>query len=395
MTTLSGRLRVETQVRDEAIDTRRHLHRNPEVSFEEHRTSELITGRLRVLGLDLRPCPTPTGAVALLDTGRPGKTVLLRADIDALPIVEETELDFTSSREGLMHACGHDAHTAILLAVARLLTDRVEDLRGRFLFVFQPAEEVIGGAREMIARGLLDDVPADVAVGLHVFSMLPAGTVLTRPGLLWAGADFLDIAFTGPGGHGALMGREGNVVAAQAFLIERLNTVVEGLECEGQRCHTTIGSVNTDGTWNIVPRRARLRGSLRTFDAELRATALARLDHLLREVETEFSVESSLQVAHSTIPLRNAPGPTAVVLDAARELVGEGAVSAGAPMTVSDDMAEFLVRVPGCYFVLGAQPLNANVPVLHHSPTFDLDEACLATGIGLLALSAARLAAGV
>ena len=165
---------------DEVIDNRRHLHRNPEVSFDEHETSRFIEERLRGLGLAVRECPTDTGALAVLDTGRPGRTVMLRADIDALPILEESGVAFASSREGRMHACGHDAHTAILLGAARTLAERAEALTGSYLFCFQPAEEIVSGAREMIARGLFERHQPDVTIGLHIVSFIPSGSNTRR-----------------------------------------------------------------------------------------------------------------------------------------------------------------------------------------------------------------------
>ncbi|HVC99561.1 MAG TPA: M20 family metallopeptidase [Candidatus Dormibacteraeota bacterium] len=378
---------------DEVIDIRRHLHRHPEVSFDEHQTSHLIARRLESYGLTLHPCPTETGAVATLDGGKPGRTILIRADIDALPIQEESGVDFQSGSDGRMHACGHDAHTAILLGVAKTLAEQAEDLPGRYLFVFQPAEEVVSGARQMIANGLLEQHPADFAIGLHLAAWAESGHVITKPGLLWGGSDAFEITFLGPGGHGGMMGRAGNVINAQAFLVERLMTVVEGLEWEdGTPCHTTIGDVRTDGAWNIVPRHALVKGSLRTFTEKLREVALQRLADLLLETETEFSVDAQLKLVHGTVPLINHPTPTDIVMETARELIGEKASTLGHPLTVSDDVAEFLTHIPGCYFQLGAKPPELEVPTSHHSPFFRIDEAAFATGVRVLAGSAVRLA---
>ncbi|HLQ62876.1 MAG TPA: M20 family metallopeptidase [Candidatus Acidoferrales bacterium] len=382
-------------VADEVIDLRRHFHRHPEVSFAEHNTTRTIKERLTQLGLELRDCPTETGVVAVLDSGRPGRTVLLRADIDALPIHEESGVGFPSADDGRMHACGHDAHMAIMLGVARTLVERVWDVPGRFLFVFQPAEEIVSGAKEMITRGLLEQNPADVALGLHVASFVKSGTVVTRPGLLWAGSDAFDVTLRGPGGHGGMMGRAGNVVAAQAFVLERLHTIVEGLEHDGARCHATVGEVRTDGAWNIVPRTALLRGSVRTFTPELRQDALNRLRDLLVETGTEFGIQSDLKLVYGTVPLFNDPNVTRKVLDYGRELLGDQASVLGKPLTVSDDMAEFLTRIPGCYFMLGAQPPDAAEPPAHHSPLFRIDESALQVGVKMLAGAAARLAAQV
>jgi len=291
-----------------------------------------------------------------------------------------------------MHACGHDAHMAMMLGVARTLVDRIYDLNGRFLFVFQPAEEIVSGAKAMIAGGLLDNHHPDAVMGLHIVSFVESGTIVTKPGLLWAGSDAFDIGIAGPGGHGGMMGRAGNVLAAQAFLIERLHTIVDGLEHEGVGCHTTVGNVMSDGAWNIVPRGVKIKGSVRTFTADLREEALNRLGELLKEVDTEFEVSSSLELVHGTVPLMNEPNVTRTVLDVAQSLVGDRASILGRPLTVSDDFAEFLTRIPGCYFMLGAMPQGDRVPA-HHSPTFRIDEEAFPLGVKLLAGAAARIAA--
>ncbi len=380
-------------VLDEVVELRRLFHRNPEISFKEHETSLRITERLRQLGLEIKTCPTDTGVVAVLDTGRPGKTVMLRADIDALPILEESGVEFESSVEGRMHACGHDAHMAILIGVARTLVDRVWDVSGRYLFVFQPAEEIVSGAKAMIAGGLLEEHHPDAVMGLHIVSFLESGTVITKPGLLWAGSDAFDIGIKGPGGHGGMMGRAGNVLAAQAFLIERLHTVVDGLEHEGTGCHTTVGNIVSDGAWNIVPRGVRVKGSVRTFTRALREEALGRLGDLLKETETEFEVTSSIELVHGTVPLMNEPNVTRTVLDVAQQLIGGRASVLGHPLTVSDDFAEFLTHIPGCYFMLGARP-EGDRPTAHHSPGFRIDEEAFPIGVKVLAGAAARIAAG-
>ena len=379
-------------VLDDVVDLRRYFHKHPEVSFSEHETTRYLSERLREMGLDLAPSPTETGVVALLDTGRPGKTVMLRADIDALPILEESGVEFHSRIEGRMHACGHDAHMAIMIGVARTLIDRIGEVGGKYLFVFQPAEEIVEGAKAMIARGLLDDHRPDSVIGLHIVSFMESGTVTTRPGLLWAGSDAFDIAFSGPGGHGGMMGRRGNVLAAQAFFVERLHTVVEGLEHEGVQCHTTVGNISSDGAWNIVPRGVLVQGSVRTFTDDLREQALDRLRDLLRETESTFEVRSKVDLVHGTVPLMNEPNVTQTVLDVGNELIGERASRLGRPLTVSDDFAEFLTRIPGCYFMLGARP-EGDVPPAHHSPGFRIDEAALPVGVKVLAGAASRLAA--
>jgi metal-dependent amidase/aminoacylase/carboxypeptidase family protein len=189
-----------------------------------------------------------------------------------------------------------------------------------------------------------------------------------------------------------MMKRAGNVLAAQAFLIERLHTVVDGLEHEGSGCHTTVGHIVSDGAWNIVPRGVRVQGSVRTFTPALREEALTRLGDLLKETETEFEVSSSLELVHGTVPLMNEPNVTRTVLEVAQELVGERSSLLGHPLTVSDDFAEFLTHIPGCYFMLGAMPPGEKMPA-HHSPGFKIDESAFPIGVKVLAGAAARIAA--
>jgi amidohydrolase len=244
----------------------------------------------------------------------------------------------------------------------------------------------------MIGRGLLDEHRPDAVIGLHVVSFEPSGTVISRPGLMWSGSDAFDVTFKGPGGHGGMMGRRGNVLAAQAFFVERLHTVVEGLEHDGVQCHTTVGNIASDGAWNIVPRGVLVQGSLRTFNDSLRTEALDRLHDLLHETDSAFEVMSNLELVHGTVPLMNEPNVTRTVMEVGEELIGDRASRLGRPLTVSDDFAEFLTRIPGCYFMLGARPPGDITPA-HHSPTFRIDEAALPVGVKVLAGAASRLAA--
>ena len=377
---------------DEVIDTRRHLHRHPEIGFQETATTQLIRRRLQELGLRLEECPTETGAVATLEGGRPGKAVMLRADIDALPIQEESGVDFESTHDGVMHACGHDGHTAMMLGAARMLAQHAETLPGRYLFVFQPAEEIVEGAKAMIAGGLFESHRPDFAVGLHLSPFYETGSVIARPGLQWGGSDAFELLMRGPGGHGGLIRRQGNAVAAQAFFLERMHTVVEGLEADGTECHINVGDVRTDGLWNVVPRRVWLSGSLRTFDKQLREEALDRFRALLLETETEFAVRCDLQLVHGTVPMINHPTAWEAVMAAGREVVGERAVELERPLTVSDDMAEFMVHVPGCYFNLGARPADLDVPPSLHQSTMRIDEDALPVGVKVLGRAAVKLA---
>lgn len=380
-------------------EIRRELHARPELSFEEEATTALIRSELEALGLGGRPCPTATGAVALLDGGRPGATVLIRADIDALPVQEESGVPYASTIDDCMHACGHDAHTAALLGVAAALSAHAGDLPGRYLFVFQPGEEWVAGAQSMVDGGLLtggvlDANPPAAAIGLHVASAVPVGIVAGRPGISMAGSFGLRIRFTGGGGHGALNPRQGNVVLAAARFTDLMHTVVDGMSYEGTDYVCSPGTVSAGTAPNVVPTRAQMTGTLRWFDADRRQEAVGRLETLAAEVAGEFAVQATVEANHGSDPVRNDPAVTRVVMDATGRALPAGmtVTELSSPVAASDDMAVFLDRVPGCYLLVGAGPADGTSGP-HHSPTFAIDDAALPVGATALAASAVALAA--
>jgi amidohydrolase len=377
---------------DESVDTRRWFHAHPELSFEEHESSRLILDRLVALGLQIEACPTPTGAVASLTGGKPGRTVVVRADIDALPVHEEVDLAFRSSVDGQMHACGHDAHGAILLSVARLMADRADDLPGRYVFLFQPAEEKLGGARRMIDGGVLDGLDAEASVAIHVTSQMPVGLIGLKAGTAMSGSHSFRVLIRGPGGHGAVAGREGNVVLAAADLAGRLPGTAESMTYEEAHCACSTGMIHAGTAPNVVPQLAELRGTLRTYTSEQGAAGVAAVEDVCRLVAEEFGVEVDLDMVFGTAPVVNDPDATNRVRRATQQLLGGDRIIPMPPVAPSDDMAEFLDRLPGCYFFVGAGDPEHRSGA-HHSPTFRIDEGCLETGAVSLAAAAMALAA--
>ncbi len=373
------------------VDIRHDLHAHPELAFNEVRTTDVITDRLGTLGFEIRPCPTTTGAVARLVGAEPGKRVMVRADIDALPVNEESGVAFSSTTAGLMHACGHDVHTASLLGVADLLSRRQEDLTGEFVLLFQPAEEVIGGAKVMIDGGVLEDNPVDYIIGAHVTSLGPVGLVATRAGILMSDGQTLAIHITGRGGHGAMSSVEGNVVLAVSALAPRLAEVVDGLVYEGTNCACSAGVLVAGTANNVVPREALLRGTLRTFTPEQKDQSIGRLHDLLDDVATTFSVRCDLELSESTPPVRNDAVVTTSVMASAGRVVGAAGVATFPPVTPSDDVSEFLDRVPGCYVFVGGALADGSSG-MHHSPDFAIDDRACRVMAGVLAASAVDLA---
>jgi amidohydrolase len=378
---------------DDMVDIRRWLHAHPELSFEEHETSSMIRQRMRAVGAAIEPCPTDTGAVFSLRGGRPGHTVMIRGDIDALPVNEEVELAFRSGRDGVMHACGHDAHTAMVWGVAASFARRLEDLPGRYLFLFQPAEERCGGARAMIEGGVLDDLSPTRVIGCHVTSLLPVGTVGMRPGITMADAQALMIVLSGAGGHGSMASEQGNVILAVSELASSLPDVVAGISYEGTAGACNAGVVRAGTALNVLPRAALLEGTLRTFTAEQKTDACGRLRDLCDRVASRFGVEVDLSMGADAPPVNNDPAVTRRVAMAARRSVQAEHVLDLPPLPASDDVSEFLKRIPGCYFFVGAA-LADGTSGMHHSPTFAIDEESLRVGATVLADAAVDLARG-
>jgi amidohydrolase len=376
---------------DEAVDTRRAIHANPELAFEERGTTALIRDRLASLGLQALPCPTETGAVFRLDGGRPGPTVLLRADIDALPIDEEVDVPFRSRVDGSMHACGHDAHVAILLATARVLAARADSLPGSYVLLFQPGEEFGYGALRMIEGGVLDGFKAHRAIGLHVAAPLPTGLVGVRAGVQYSRAQQFKVTLSGAGAHAAMAGSDGNVVLAVSSLSSRLAGVIEDLEYEYVSCACSAGVIRAGTASNVVPRRASLEGTFRTFNDEQYSTAAGRLRDLCRAIEAEFTVEVALDLAPVVPEVINDAGATDVFRAAAGAAIGTDNVFEAPPVQPSDDVSEFLNRIPGVYYLVGARP-GASMPAMHHAPDFAIDEECLRVGARTLVAGALALA---
>jgi amidohydrolase len=373
------------------VDIRRDLHAHPELAFQEHRTTQVIRERLIALGWDLADCPTETGAVAVLRGAKPGMRVMLRADIDGLPVHEERDLPCASLNDGVMHACGHDVHTASLLGVADLLRQRQGELAGEFTLIFQPAEEGLSGAQAMIDGGLLEKHPADYVIGAHVTSVLPLGFIATRAGVMMSQANAITIDIKGKGGHGAMSSAEGNVVLAVSALAPRLGEVVTGLEFEGGICACSAGVIHAGTANNVVPRHALLRGTLRTFTPDQYVEAMARLGLIMREIEEQFSVQCSLSLGDATPAVVNDASVAPRVIKTASKIVGADNVLDLPPVSPSDDMSEFLNRVPGCYMFVGGA-LADGTSGQHHSPDFAVDDEACRNFASVLASCAVELA---
>ena len=373
------------------VELRHDIHAHPELAFQEHRTTQVVRDRLVELGWELASCPTETGAVAVLRGAKPGRRIMIRADIDGLPVTEENRISFASVNEGVMHACGHDVHTAGLLGIADLFSRRQAELAGEFTLLFQPAEEGSGGALAMIEGGVLISNPVDVVIGAHVSSLAPLGFVGTKPGVMMSEAASISIHIKGQGGHGAMASTEGNVILAVSYLAPRLGEVVDGLSFEGTNCACSAGVINAGTAMNVVPRHAVLKGSLRTFTADQQVEALKRLRSLMRGVEATFSVTCTLDLYDVAPAVVNDADIYEHVVTSATKVVGASGVMTIPPFTPSDDVSEFMNRVPGCYMFIGGANDDGSSG-MHHSPDFQVQDASCRILAGVLAQSAVDLA---
>ena len=368
---------VSPDVERQAVAWRRHLHANPELSFQEVETSRFVEETLRSFdGLELSR-PAPTAVVAALRGARPGKVLALRADMDALPIQEETELEFASTRPGVMHACGHDCHTAILLGVAQTLAGRREELAGEVRFLFQHAEEKLpGGARQLVDAGVMDGV--DLVVGAHVASLKDVGKVGCRPGPIAAAADTFSAEIRGHGGHAAAPHRAVDPVVVAAQVVTNLQNLVSRAVDPLRSAVVSVTRFHAGTADNIIPEAVELGGTVRTFDAEVRGALREGIERIFRGVTDAHGATYTLDYADGYAAVINDADAAELVQAAAREELGEEVIMDAEPIMGGEDFSAYLERAPGAFFWVGAGHEEA---IPHHHPRFVVDEAALGTGI--------------
>lgn len=378
----SGR-QIRSEVRDiasRAIEWRRHFHRYPELSWEESGTQGRILQLLTEAGLaDVRPI-AKTGATALVHGKKSGPTVLWRADIDALPIPERGDPEFISANPGVMHACGHDAHIAIALALANLLAKHRDSFDGAVRFVFQPAEEADDGAKTCIREGVLEKPNVQRVLGLHISADLPLGTINVAPGPFFAAPTFFKIKIQGLGGHAAAPHQSVDAVVVAAHVITALQTVVSRSVAPSETAVLTIGTVKAGFRSNVIAESATLTGTIRTYTDRLRAHMVNRAEEIVYGVAAAFGASAEFTHETNCPPLINDPAVAALVEAEGRQFFGQNSIYTSQSMG-ADDMAVFLQHRPGCYFWLGARNEAAGIAGRHHDPEFAIDEQALAPGI--------------
>lgn len=375
--------RLEPQM----VAWRRAIHRRPELAFEETETASLVAERLRVLGCEVHEKIASTGVVGILRAARrpSAPAVLLRADMDALPIEEAPGRDYGSEVPGKMHACGHDGHVAMLLGAATLLAARRAELPRDVVLCFQPGEEGAGGALRMIEAGALDLAgPVGEAFAIHLWSPFPEGTVYVRSGPALAAQDEFTARFAGRGGHGAMPHRATDPIVAACQAVAALQAVVSRSVDPLEAAVITVGSIHGGSAPNVIPDAAEIRGTLRSFAADVRGLLRRRLREVLEGTARAGGCGLELDLRQGYPTVVNDPGAVEKVWRAAREAVGAARLFEPPPLAVSEDFAYFLERVPGALILLGAGDASRGIDAPHHSPRFDIAESALKVGAELL-----------
>lgn len=366
---------------DDLIAIRRDIHAHPEIGFEEVRTSGIVAEKLASWGIEVHRGIGGTGVVGILQgKGGPGRRIGLRADMDALPMDETTNLPWRSTIPGRMHACGHDGHTTMLLGAARYLAEN-RSFAGTAVFVFQPAEEGLGGARAMLADNLFERFPCDEIYGIHNAPNLDPGQIAVFPGAAMAGADFFDIKITGKGSHGAMphVGRDPVIVAIS--LAAALQTIVSRNADPREAAVLSITQIHAGSAYNVIPEEAVLAGTVRTFAPEIAKLIRERMREIAAGMALSFGVQIDVDIRSIFDVLVNHPAQAEATAAVAAEIVGVGNVlTEPKPVMGSEDFADMLRVVPGAYAWVGHA---GSVPV--HNPAFVLDDGILPIGASLLA----------
>lgn len=370
---------------DDLVEIRRHFHVYPELSMIEFESAAYIERELRKLGLDeVRAGIGKTGVLGTLKGGKPGPVTLLRADIDALPIVEQNEVAYKSQRAGAMHACGHDAHISILLCAARELTRRREEVPGTLVFCFQPGEEGHAGNRLMIEDGALENPHVDRVFALHVFSGLEVGKIGLRDGAFFASSDEFHLTIKGKGGHGAMPERAIDPISAGAYFVTMLQTIVSREVAPKDPAVFTVGRFESGSTFNVIPDEAKMEGTVRSFDKDVRASMPQRMERILKGLSTAMRVEYELNYRMGYPPTVNTPGMNAVVREVGEQQLGiENVVYPHDIVMWAEDMSFMLEERPGAYFIVGSRG-GERTGFPQHNARYDIDERALDVGFTMM-----------
>lgn len=380
---------VTKQEEQALIEMRRHLHAHPELSFEEEQTARYIRARLEEVGIDRIETYADTGVVAIIEGAHPGPTLAFRGDIDALPIQEANEVDYRSQHSGVMHACGHDVHATLGLGIARALHARRGELHGAIKCIFQPAEEASPedepiGAERMAREGVLEDPDVDAIFAFHCMPTLEVGKIGYTGGAVWAGSDLVEIAIHGQKTHAAYPHSGVDAVVVASHVIQALQTIPSRRVDARQPCVLSIGKLEAGESYNIIAERAELTGILRTLSEETSAQAIAEIERVVRGVCAAHGARGEVKITPGARLTANDVRLEARTVALLRAQLGDEAVVQHPAQMGAEDFAAFSRRVPGCYLFLGVRNEARGIVHMIHTPRFDVDEACLALGVGAM-----------
>ena len=367
---------------------RRDFHSHPELGFREMRTAGIVAQELNALGLQTKTGIAETGVVAMLDSNQPGPTLLLRFDMDALPMQEETGADYASQTPGVMHACGHDAHTAIGLTLARLLHKHKDEWTGRIKFVFQPAEEGGAGAKRMVEEGVLENPQPDMALALHLWNDKPLGWLGITPGPIMAAAELFRVVLTGKGGHGATPDLAIDPIFAAAQVITALQSIVSRNIPPIHTAVLSVTMVRGGETFNVIPPQVELQGTIRTFDADVQQLVLKRFGEIINGVASSLGCQVHIEFFNYVPAVVNDPEITKCVQEIAMRVYPDSDLSTNYITMGSEDMSYITQSIPSCFFFLGSANTAKRLDASHHHPRFDFDEDVLPRAVALMAVSA-------
>jgi amidohydrolase len=375
---------------EQLIAWRRDFHAHPELGLQEHRSAGVIAGKLSELGYRVQTGVAETGVVGLLTGKRDGPVVMVRFDMDALPVTEENDTAYASQNPGVMHACGHDAHMAIGLAVATMMAAHRDEIGGTLKLVFQPGEEGMNGAEIMIEEGVLENPRPDVFLATHVWNNLPVGMIGVTPGASMAGAEKWTCTVRGRGGHGALPDQTADPIVASAQIVCGIQTIISRNVSPLETGVVSVGTIHGGDAFNVIPAEVLLSGTTRSFNPNVRETILRRLREVIERIAAACDTEAQLEITPMTPPLVNDAGVARVVHAAAAEVVGPENVVADERTMGGEDAAFFMQEIPGCFFFLGSANAERELNVPHHNPRFDFDEDALSMGTAVIAHSLAH-----
>ena len=366
------------QNKDLIVKIRRDLHLIPETAYTEKKTADYVTRYLKTLNLSVQTGIAQFGVVGVMDTGTPGKTLMIRTDMDALPIAEETGLEFASTHAGTMHACGHDGHMAMVLGAVTVLNKIKDNLKGTIKFLFQPAEEGPGGAQPMIDQGVMENPTVDYAIGCHLWPAIAEGTIGVKAGPLMAAMDRFDLRIIGRGGHGAMPHLCVDALEVGTQVVNALQRIVSRQMDPLQPLVVTVGSFHAGSTSNVIPGEAEICGTTRTFDRDIWNTWPERLDKIIGGVCESMGASYELNYSQGYPPLLNDADMAQVVATCAAKVVGKENVIEPESTMGGEDMAFYLEKAKGCFFFLGVGRRGC-API--HNSRFDFNEDVLLLGV--------------